>query len=102
MVPSRHPQAQQQSARACASRPRKSQRGWSSRVLTVIAVGIAPADALAGRDVQVVLDVLEGVLGDMGDTAVEVLPQLTRSCTTRDYLELLMVRVFICLILLWQ
>eukprot|EP00128_Syssomonas_multiformis_P003089 Colp12_sorted_trinity150504_noHs@15450 len=45
--------------------------------LTILTVGVTPLDVLVGGEVEVLLDVVEGVLGDVGDTEVGVLDHLT-------------------------
>mmetsp|Transcript_32278 Transcript_32278/g.84629 ORF Transcript_32278/g.84629 Transcript_32278/m.84629 type:complete len:378 (+) Transcript_32278:684-1817(+) len=47
--------------------------------LLVRAVLVAPADVLVGRHLEVMLDVVEGVLGDVGHARVGVLPDLARA-----------------------
>ncbi len=46
--------------------------------LTILAVGITPADVLVRSLLQVVLDVMEGMLGDVPNTAIGMLPHGSR------------------------
>eukprot|EP00050_Salpingoeca_kvevrii_P005674 m.285049 g.285049 ORF g.285049 m.285049 type:complete len:376 (-) comp11283_c0_seq1:2481-3608(-) len=52
-------------------------RGLAETLLVLTTV-VTPADVLVGAAGQVLLNVVEGVLGDIGDAEVGVLPDLTR------------------------